>query len=347
MKLWLGRFAERASKYPSRVTPLLHSAVTPLCAGGAELKSAPTAWSSPCGASAGKHAEASAQMRARSGAGTPSATTGERSSVTLASGGVVVDMRVERDLDARKTKAAARTLVANLVAERLAPQGGGGGQPASDSPAPVPTAAAAATPRTPRNGHAPAATAPTPTADPLSLGAPTPASVPSAYASSRRSLQHFSAAAPAPANAPSAPRGSGAGGAATAATVRSNGALQQPAWRPGGAPARPAATPGSEHKAGDPKNGEHKPPRWLTRDELVEQAEAANRRVQAAEAAAEGARLAAELLQVEVEASEARSAALDESALVAECDAQQQHGAILGVVRRAADPRAKEKGFAR
>mmetsp|Transcript_27528 Transcript_27528/g.82643 ORF Transcript_27528/g.82643 Transcript_27528/m.82643 type:complete len:205 (+) Transcript_27528:258-872(+) len=43
------------------------------------------------------------------------------------------------------------------------------------------------------------------------------------------------------------------------------------------------------------------------------------------------------------------AAALDESDLVAECDAQQQHGAILGVVRRAAGAKApgKEKGFGR
>ena len=68
--------------------------------------------------------------------------------------------------------------------------------------------------------------------------------------------------------------------------------------------------------------------------------------VETAEAALRALKPDGRLVFVEQEDAEPLlAAALDESDLVAECDARQEHGAILGVVRRAALKGGKTKGF--
>lgn len=220
-------------------------------------------------------------------AGARSAVTGERHSLALA--GAPVDKRLEADLSARKTTSAARALVANMVAERLAQQ-------PSPAALPVPT-----TPRTPRSAHSATPAVSTPSADPRAVQ--TPASQPNSYASSRRSTQHFQANNPQPTIARAASQQTPAPGGGAAASTTT--ALQQPVWRPPGS----TATRAAGGAAGDSKaSGDSKPRSWLTRDELVEQVEAANRRAELAEAAAEGGRLAMEELRLELEAAETRAA---------------------------------------
>ena len=111
------------------------------------------------------------------------------------------------------------------------------------------------------------------------------------------------------ANAASAAAARGASPIPGSANARAHGrsgggggggaAVHQPAWRPGGAALPP---PGSASK--EPKG----PRSWLTREELQAMVQEATRRAEAAEAAAEGMRYAAELLRGEVETSEAREA---------------------------------------
>ena len=242
-------------------------------------------------------------------AGAPSAVTGSRHSIALAAGGAVIDHRSERDLDARRTKSAARSLVANLVAERLAQTQQPTSAPPTGAHPTAPSEAVPATPQTPRNGVANSPHA-----------VPKPASLPSAYASSRRSTKNFlnstvdaAAASVATSTARSSPRGS----PRAASPPPPSSVLHQPVWRHAGtstAPTKPTATAAADATSSKPRS-------WLTRDELAEQVEAAKRRASAAEDAAEGARLAAELLRDELAAAEAREVEASNAAALARTQA--------------------------
>ena len=255
-------------------------------------------------------------------AGASSIITGGAASATLSMNGhsdcrstYARSPRAEQMLDARKNKAAARTLVATLVSERLALQNGG-----AKASAPAATPVGAGTPRTPQPDNKSRSDSPSYT------GVPPPASLPSGYAlrkqiraeaaaqinindtspTSNAGSRPASAASgtsrPPPPNIvakrpPTAPPAGATttSGKVSPAPASENKPLQQPVWRPGGqAPVKPS-----------PSVSE-KPRSWTTRDELVEMLAVATRRADAAEEARDAALSEAQMLRDEMHLSEVR-----------------------------------------
>ena len=273
----------------------------------------------------------------RSYAGAQSAITGQAASANYHQatfGGGLVNPKVEKNLEQAKTKSDARAMVATMVAERLAACGiaAPGTSAGCTSPAPTATGAysdalAPKTPRTPKGA---------------SDALPTPASIPSVLAmgvtanTGRRTPNGTGGNGTAPGTGASSvaaggptgitpaaaqqPPGRGASpapgaSASASASVRAKNTCSQPVWRPGGSAPPKAPTPAAE-----------KGPRsWLTREELNVALDEQTRRAEAAEAAAEGARMAAELLQDEAHAAEAR-----EAEAVKAAEAARAHALTIG-----------------
>ena len=268
----------------------------------------------------------------RSYAGAQKELTGEFHSSKLqqvTSGEGMNAARAEAELQKSKTKSAARQMVANMVAERLAASGvtapGSCASPSLLSSAMPASPGALATPRTHGNGNGVAS--PAAKSVPASASLPSSKRPPTANAASSSSANGAAIAALTPAGtaaaggstalarggaSPALSRGGGGGGGGgsvaascgssptpgSTAKSKPGGGLEQPVWRPAGSVTARAA----------PSSGKEKPRSWLTRDELVALLDEATRRAESAEAATEGAKLAAELLQDGAHAAERREA---------------------------------------